>query len=49
MEQAWTTGTFWYSLALSTPTGLFRLFYERIQPLLSKHRSEEVGEVLPFY
>jgi hypothetical protein len=49
MEQAWTTGTYWYFLALSTPTGLFRLFYERIQPLLSKHRSDEVGEVLPFY
>ncbi|KAK1138536.1 hypothetical protein N8T08_002422 [Aspergillus melleus] len=35
MEQAWKTGTFWYSLALSSPTGPFRLFYEHIQPLLS--------------
>lgn len=49
MEQAWATGTFWYSLALSSPTGLFRLFYEHLQPLLSKHRSDEIGEIMPFY
>jgi hypothetical protein len=49
MEQAWRTGTFWYSLALSSPTGLFTLFYERIQPLLSKHGSSEIGEIMPFY
>jgi hypothetical protein len=49
IEQAWTTGTFWYSLALSSPTRLFRLFYERIQPLLSKHGSSEIGEIMPFY
>ncbi|KAJ6096077.1 hypothetical protein N7486_006823 [Penicillium sp. IBT 16267x] len=49
MEQAWATGTFWYSLALSSPSGLFRLFYEHIQPLLSKHCSDEIGEIMPFY
>lgn len=49
MEQAWTTGTFWYSLALSSPTGLFSLFYEHIQPLLSKHCPGEIGEIMPFY
>ncbi|QKX62018.1 uncharacterized protein TRUGW13939_09174 [Talaromyces rugulosus] len=49
MEQAWTTGTFWYSLALSSPTGLFSLFYEHIQPLLSKHCPEDIGEIMPFY
>ena len=49
MEEAWATGTFWYSLALSSPTGLFRLFYEHIQPLLSKHGPEEIGEIMPFY
>lgn len=49
MEQTWATGTFWYSLALSSPTGLFRIFYERTQPLLSKHRSDEIGEIMPFY
>lgn len=49
MEQAWATGTFWYSLALSSPTSLFTLFYDHIQPLLSKHGSEEIGEIMPFY
>lgn len=36
LEQAWATGTFWYSMTLSSPTGLFRVFYEHIQSLLSK-------------
>lgn len=49
IEQAWMTGTFWYSLALSSPTGLFRLFYDHIQPLLSKHRSDDISEIMPFY
>ncbi|KAL4817225.1 hypothetical protein BDW67DRAFT_174801 [Aspergillus spinulosporus] len=49
MERAWKHGTFWYSLALSSPTGLFRLFYERIQPFLSKNGSEDIGEIMPFY
>ena len=49
MEEAWVTGTFWYSLALSSPTGLFSLFYDHIQPLLSKFGSEEIGEIMPFY
>ncbi|TPX20345.1 hypothetical protein DIZ76_016233 [Coccidioides immitis] len=49
MEQAWTMGTFWYTLALSSPTGLFGLFYQHIQPLLSGGESEEFGEVMPFF
>ncbi|EER28632.1 hypothetical protein D8B26_001096 [Coccidioides posadasii str. Silveira] len=49
MEQAWTTGTFWYTLALSSPTGLFGLFYRHIQPLLAGGKSREFGEVMPFY
>lgn len=49
MKQTWETGTFWYTLALSTPTGLFRLFYEHIQPLFSKDYPEEFSVVMPFY
>lgn len=49
IEQAQITRTFWYSQALSSPTGLFRLFYDHIQPLLSKHRSDNIGEIMPFY
>lgn len=32
MKQSWETGTFWYSLALDSPTGLFAVFYKQIQP-----------------
>lgn len=49
LERNWSTGAFWYSLALSSPTGLFRIFYERIHPLVSKHSSNEIGEIMPFY
>ncbi|KAE8414838.1 hypothetical protein BDV36DRAFT_298674 [Aspergillus pseudocaelatus] len=49
MQEAWTKGTFWYTLALSSPTGLFSLFYDHIQPLFSKTCSEEFGDVMPFY
>lgn len=49
MNEAWVTGTFWYSLALSSPSGLFSLFYDHIQPLLSEHSSEEIDEIMPFY
>lgn len=48
-EEANVSGTFWYSLALSSPTGLFSLFYEHIQPLLSKSDAGEIGEIIPFY
>lgn len=34
MEQAWKIGTFWYSLALSSPTGLFAIFEKHLQPKL---------------
>jgi len=49
MEEAWASGTFWYSLPLSRPTGLFSLFYEHIQPLLSKNDAEEIGEIMTVY
>lgn len=49
MEQTWVAGTFWYSLALSSPTGLFGLFYKHIQTFLSENGSEDIGEVMPFY
>lgn len=32
LRRGWETGTFWYSLALDSPTGLFALFYDHIQP-----------------
>ncbi|RDW61698.1 uncharacterized protein DSM5745_10370 [Aspergillus mulundensis] len=35
MQQGWGRGTFWYSLALSSPTALFKIFYDFIQPRFS--------------
>lgn len=32
LDTTWRLGTFWYVLALQSPTGLHRLFYERILP-----------------
>lgn len=50
MEDAWSRGTFWYTLALTSPTGLFKLFYKHIQqPWFSKHKPEEIGEIMPFF
>lgn len=36
LEHRWQMGTFWYSLALDSPTGLFQLFYDHIQPRFTK-------------
>ncbi|KAL3476312.1 hypothetical protein BJX99DRAFT_258631 [Aspergillus californicus] len=36
MQQGWDKGTFWYALALSSPTALFKIFYDYIQPRFSK-------------
>lgn len=36
MKDGWKKGTFWYSLALASPTGLFAVFYKQIQPRISK-------------
>lgn len=49
MENGWSKGTFWFTLALSSPTGLYNLFYNRIQPWFSRHKPEEVGEIMPFF
>ncbi|PWY88822.1 hypothetical protein BO94DRAFT_623886 [Aspergillus sclerotioniger CBS 115572] len=40
MNQAWKTGTFWFSLALTSPAGLFFLFDKHIQPIMTKHCPE---------
>ncbi|KAJ9199358.1 hypothetical protein DTO164E3_4670 [Paecilomyces variotii] len=36
LQDGWERGTFWYSLALSSPTALFKIFYDFIQPRFSK-------------
>lgn len=48
MKQAWERGTFWFSLALTSPTGLFAIFYKQIQPILTEKCSdhEDFHEVI---
>lgn len=42
LQQGWERGTFWCSLALHTPTALFKIFYDYIQPRFSKtHKDDE--------
>lgn len=36
LMQEWERGTFWFSLALDSPTALFTIFYDYIQPRFSK-------------
>lgn len=40
MKQAWEMGTFWYTLALRSPMGLVRVFYDHIQPILASGHEE---------
>ena len=51
MKQGWEMGTFWYSLALQSPTGLSRVFYDHIQPRLAKgHESDgEFFRIIMYY
>lgn len=46
MEQAWVIGAFWYTLALSSPLGLFSIFYEHIHPILTEQDLSDIGPVL---
>ncbi|KNG83006.1 hypothetical protein ANOM_009588 [Aspergillus nomiae NRRL 13137] len=36
LHEGWDQGTFWYALALDSPSGLFQIFYDHIQPRFSK-------------
>jgi hypothetical protein len=40
MKQGLENGTFWYSLALTSPSALFTIFYDYIQPRFSKTHDE---------
>lgn len=50
MNQAWTTGTFWYTLALSSPSGIFNIFQKHIRPpfLYKEDQVEEFHSIMPF-
>lgn len=40
MKQGLENGSFWCSLALSSPTALFKIFYDYIQPRFSKDHDD---------
>ncbi|EEQ86121.1 uncharacterized protein BDCG_09390 [Blastomyces dermatitidis ER-3] len=51
MNQAWEMGTFWYILALSSPTGLFALFGKKLQPKLIEKCPDHGAfhQIMPWY
>ncbi|KAK2807024.1 hypothetical protein FQN50_005598 [Emmonsiellopsis sp. PD_5] len=51
MKQGWANGTFWYSLALGSPTGLHAIFYKQIKPRFLKNcpKHDEFLNVVPWY
>ncbi|KAL2829548.1 hypothetical protein BDW59DRAFT_170557 [Aspergillus cavernicola] len=51
MGTAWDRGTFWYSLALSSPTGLFAIFDKELQPRFINKCPDHVtfDQIMPWY
>ncbi|OBT49418.1 hypothetical protein VE00_00434 [Pseudogymnoascus sp. WSF 3629] len=51
MKQNWDKGIFWYTLALASPTGIFRLFYKQIQPRFIMHNTDHDSFelIMPWY
>lgn len=49
MNRSWEMGTFWYSLALSSPTGIFNLFYKKLQPRFKPPDCDAFLQVMPWY
>ncbi|KAG2416088.1 hypothetical protein HFD88_007280 [Aspergillus terreus] len=41
LRQGWERGTFWYALALDSPLGLFKLFYDYIQPRFAEEHLDD--------
>ncbi|KAL3472246.1 hypothetical protein BJX99DRAFT_249790 [Aspergillus californicus] len=48
MKGSWERGAFWYSLALSSPSGLFTIFDNHIKPCFCKDY-EEFQVAMPFF
>lgn len=51
MDRSWRSGTFWFSLALASPTGLFSVFYKQIQPRFIEYCPDRDAfqEIMPWY
>lgn len=46
MEKSWESGAFWYSLALSSPSGAFSIFDKHIKPLFIKGLDDDFEAVM---
>ncbi|KAF7595537.1 hypothetical protein BBP40_005572 [Aspergillus hancockii] len=44
MKEDWETGTFWYTLVLTSPTGLFSIFCRQIRLRFRKLKSDDDEE-----
>ncbi|EEP79686.1 predicted protein [Uncinocarpus reesii 1704] len=51
LNRGWIRGTFWYSLALGSPTGLFAIFYKQLQPRFLERcpKHDEFLATMPWY
>lgn len=51
MNRSWRSGTFWFALALASPTGLFSVFYKQIQPRFIEYCPDHDAfqEIMPWY
>jgi hypothetical protein len=49
MERSWESGAFWYTLALSSPSGICTLFDSRIKPMFLEDSDDEFQIVMPFF
>ncbi|QQK43077.1 Aminoglycoside phosphotransferase [Penicillium digitatum] len=50
MNKTWDSGAFWYTIGISSPSGLFNIFNHHIKPLFcAKDYDEDFGVVMPFF
>ncbi|RAH72998.1 uncharacterized protein BO66DRAFT_418475 [Aspergillus aculeatinus CBS 121060] len=45
MQKSWATGTFWYTLALSSPSGFLIIFKQHVRPLFCKDQDRDIGRI----
>jgi hypothetical protein len=51
LRVGWARGTFWCTVALRSPTGLCRVFYDHVQPTFAKglEKNEHFYHILMYY
>ena len=49
MNRSWETGAFWFTLGLTSPSGIFAIFSKHIKPLFCDKYDEEFETIMPFF